>query len=220
MSFIFQIRPLFRFSGQKSVKFLSWFFWKIEDIKIHSEINWSLVYPTVFMKNHSFHWCRVLNQNKGIWFTQTWNLDITSHYSGLIQTNKKHLGQSKLPTCAYIFAHNQWVEIFFEGAIFHQIFNQFLNGQKWYECFICRVHSIFCFSFFGQSDQKPKNQLPKTKKSAVLFVYFLYKKSSFCLKMTADFFVFGHFDQKRKNGMNSTINTACSLNDPALNYYL
>ena len=39
---------------------------------------------------------------------------------------------------------------------------------------------------------------PKTKKSAVLFVYFLYKKSSFCLKMTADFFAFGHFDQKNK----------------------
>ena len=30
----------------------------------------------------------------------------------------------------------------------------------------------------------------KTKKSAVLFVYFLYKKSAFCLKMMADFFLF------------------------------
>ena len=62
---------------------------------------------------------------------------MTSHYSGLIQTNKKHLGQSKLPTGVYIFAHNQWVETFFEEAIFSQIFNQFLNGQKWHECFIC-----------------------------------------------------------------------------------
>ena len=32
--------------------------------------------------------------------------------------------------------------------------------------------------FFGQ--------WPKTKKSAVLFVYFLYKKSAFCQKMTAE----------------------------------
>ena len=49
------------------------------------------------------------------------------------------------------------------------------------------VQSTFCF-VFCQSDQKTK------KKSAVLFAYFLYKKSAFCLKMTADFFVFGHFD--------------------------
>ena len=34
------------------------------------------------------------------------------------------------------------------------------------------------------------SKLPKTKKSNVLFVYFLCKKSAFCLKMTADFFVF------------------------------
>ena len=33
----------------------------------------------------------------------------------------------------------------------------------------------------------------------VLFVYFLYKKSAFCLKMTATFFVFCQFDQKRSN---------------------
>ena len=40
---------------------------------------------------------------------------------------------------------------------------------------------------------------PKPKKSAVLFVYFLYKKSTFCLKMTADFLFFGYFDQNTKN---------------------
>ena len=45
------------------------------------------------------------------------------------------------------------------------------------------AHSIFCFSFFGQTDQK-------WEKSAVLFVYYLYKKFTFCLKMTANFFVF------------------------------
>ena len=33
-------------------------------------------------------------------------------------------------------------------------------------------------------------KVTKKEKSAVLFVYFLYKKSSFCLKMTVDFFVF------------------------------
>ena len=47
----------------------------------------------------------------------------------------------------------------------------------------CPVHSIFRFSFFGQSDKK-------RKKSAVLLVYFLRKKITFCLKITADFFVF------------------------------
>ena len=47
----------------------------------------------------------------------------------------------------------------------------------------CLDHFIFRFLYFGQSDQK-------RKKSAVLFVYFLRKKSAFCLKMTADFFVF------------------------------
>ena len=52
------------------------------------------------------------------------------------------------------------------------------------------VSGSFYFSFFGQSDQK-------TKKSVVLFVYFLYKKSTFCLKMTAIFFsFFGQSDQK------------------------
>ena len=41
------------------------------------------------------------------------------------------------------------------------------------------------------------------KKSAVLFVYFLYKKSAFCLKITAN--NFGFLDQKTKIGMNPTI---------------
>ena len=41
------------------------------------------------------------------------------------------------------------------------------------------------------------------KKSAVLFVYFLYKKSAICLKITAN--NFGFLDQKTKIGMNPTI---------------
>ena len=41
----------------------------------------------------------------------------------------------------------------------------------------------FHFSFFCHFDQK-------RKKSAVLFVYFLFKKSAFFLKMSADFFHF------------------------------
>jgi len=56
-----------------------------------------------------------------------------------------------------------------------------LSKTKKNRRFVCPVHSIFCFSFFGQSDQKQKNQL------SFLFI-FLYKKSAFCLKMTADFF--------------------------------
>ena len=42
------------------------------------------------------------------------------------------------------------------------------------------------------------------KKSTDLFVYFLYKKFAFRLKMKADFFgIFGHFDQKSKNEMSN-----------------
>ena len=55
----------------------------------------------------------------------------------------------------------------------------------------CSVFSFIIFCFFGQSDQK-------RKKSAVLFVYFLYKKSAFCLKLTADFFVFWSLWPKNK----------------------
>jgi len=67
-----------------------------------------------------------------------------------------------------------------------------LSKTKKNRRFVCPVHSIFCFSFFGQSDQK-------RKKSAVLFGFFLYRKSAFCLKMTADFFgFFGQSDQKNK----------------------
>jgi hypothetical protein len=63
---------------------------------------------------------------------------------------------------------------------------------------ICLVHSVFRFLVFGQSDQK-------RKKSAVLFVYFLYIKSAFCLKMTADFFIFWSLKKRKaKNGMNLT----------------
>jgi hypothetical protein len=63
----------------------------------------------------------------------------------------------------------------------------------------------FLFFVFGQSDQKRKNQL---------FVYFLYKKSAFCLKITAIFFLyFGHFDQKTKNEMNPTIITLFHKNE-------
>ena len=54
----------------------------------------------------------------------------------------------------------------------------------------CQVHSIFCC--FGRSDQK-------TKKSAIIF-----KKNAEKTNRTADFFVFGHFDQNTKNGMNWT----------------
>ena len=63
------------------------------------------------------------------------------------------------------------------------------------------AHSIFCFSFFGQSDQK-------WEKSTVMFVYFLYKKSTFCMKMTAIFFRFlvkVTKTEKTKNGMNPTM---------------
>jgi hypothetical protein len=42
---------------------------------------------------------------------------------------------------------------------------------------MCPVHYIFRFSYFGQNDQKQKNQL----------------------KVTADFFVFDPFDQNMKN---------------------
>jgi hypothetical protein len=55
--------------------------------------------------------------------------------------------------------------------------------------------SFFCFMV----------KVTKKEKTAVLLIYFLYKKSAFCLKMTADFLVFGHFDQKMKNE---------ELNDP------
>ena len=48
------------------------------------------------------------------------------------------------------------------------------------------------FFVFGQSDQKRK------KKSAI-FVYFVYKKSTFCLKIMLNLSFFGHFDKKRKN---------------------
>ena len=69
------------------------------------------------------------------------------------------------------------------------------NGKKYSTCvhsvytwschhLFCPVHSIFVSLFVFWS------KWPKTKKSAVLFVYFLYKKSAFCLKMTTDFFVF------------------------------
>ena len=61
-----------------------------------------------------------------------------------------------------------------------------------------RVESLYCYVWFI-SFFVVWSKWPKTKKSAVLFVYFLYKKSTFYLKMTADFFIFGHFDQKTKN---------------------
>ena len=54
----------------------------------------------------------------------------------------------------------------------------------------CPAHSFFRFLVKATK---------KWKKSAVLFVYFLYKKSAFCLKMPADFFHFLVTDQKTRN---------------------
>ena len=60
----------------------------------------------------------------------------------------------------------------------------------------------FSFSFFFSFWSK----WPKTQNSAVLFVYFLYKKFTFCLKMIADFFIFWSLWPKneKKCEMNST----------------
>ena len=62
-----------------------------------------------------------------------------------------------------------------------QIYTVELQWNKW-----LKTHASgsfhFLFFVFSQSNQK-------FKKSAVLFVYFLYKNSTFCLKMTADFLV-------------------------------
>ena len=62
----------------------------------------------------------------------------------------------------------------------------YIYSEIFNELVLCPVHSIF----------------------PVLFIYFLYKKIAFCLKVTFDFLFFDHFDQKRKakNGMNSALN--------------
>ena len=73
-------------------------------------------------------------------------------------------------------SHNkvaQWVQIMYEGVLKRFHANYYLY---------CPIHFIFRFSFFCQS----------------LFI-FMYKKSAFCLKITADFFVFGQIDQKTKS---------------------
>ena len=71
-----------------------------------------------------------------------------------------------------------------------------------FDFFLSPTSGSFHFVFFVcQSDHEQKNQL------SCLFI-FCIKKSTFCLKMTADFFrIFDHFDQKRKtkNEMNLTI---------------
>ena len=55
---------------------------------------------------------------------------------------------------------------------------------------MCQLHSIFRFFCLVKVTKNEKINL---------FAYFLYKKSTFCLEITADFFsFFGHFDQKRK----------------------
>ena len=48
------------------------------------------------------------------------------------------------------------------------------------------------------------SKLPIPKKSAFLFVYILYKKSAFCLKMTTVFFVFWSLCRKTKNETSQT----------------
>ena len=71
-----------------------------------------------------------------------------------------------------------------------------------FDFFLSPTSGSFHFVFFVcQSDHEQKNQL------SCLFI-FCIKKSTFCLKMTADIFrFFDHFDQKRKtkNEMNLTI---------------
>ena len=66
----------------------------------------------------------------------------------------------------------------------------FLIKQNKIFVFFCRVHSIFCFSLFGNRDQK---------KNVVLFVYFLYKNPQFAWKRQQIFLVSGYFDQTTKN---------------------
>ena len=63
-----------------------------------------------------------------------------------------------------------------------------------------RVHSIFRFSFFCQSDQKWKKSAVIFRQNADFFIQKISKQDSW-------FFIFGHFDQKTKNGMNSTLFT-------------
>jgi hypothetical protein len=71
-----------------------------------------------------------------------------------------------------------WIErwtYFTTGTLFRYIIHFEIN-----QLIFVRFIPVFVF----------RSKWPKTKKSAVLFVYFLYKKSAFCLKMTADFFHF------------------------------
>ena len=101
------------------------------------------------------------------------------------------------PSILYNLTHKRRRSIVVHSAGF----SSFLSGLNFQ---FCPVHSIFRFSFFCSN-------WPKTKKSAVLFVYLLYKKSALCLKMTADLpnigfipFIFRYSffcqsDQKMKN---------------------
>ena len=60
-------------------------------------------------------------------------------------------------------------------------------------CFQLFLSGSFYFSFLVFW-----SKWPKAKKSAVLFVYFLYEKSAFCLKLTAYFFSFWSFWPKNE----------------------
>ena len=68
----------------------------------------------------------------------------------------------------------------------------YIYSEIFSELVLCPVHSIFRFSFFGQNDQKRKNQM------CCLFI-FCIKKIAFCLKVTFDFFVFWSLWPKTKS---------------------
>ena len=73
--------------------------------------------------------------------------------------------------------------------------------EKFYDFFIRLVSGSFHFSFFGQSDQKRKNQL------SCLFI-FCIKNPYFAWKCQLIFSIFGHWPKnKPKNGINPTVNS-------------
>ena len=83
-----------------------------------------------------------------------------------------------------------------QGGVKRRICDNCTTYSWFLEIILSRVFNIYVrfipfFVFWSK--------WPKTKKSIVLFVYFLYKKSAFCLKITADFFIFWN-----KNEMNPT----------------
>ena len=74
------------------------------------------------------------------------------------------------------------------------IFRKINQGSQTLRIFgvYCPVHFIFHLSFFGQSDQKRKNQLSS------LFI-FCIENLHFTCKWLLIFSFFGHCDQKTKN---------------------